>query len=89
MAAAVPDRLLQLLSAASSKVARVEAAERLRNNRVRILKDVCSPLPQLDLDGESLDRPLQRIRVPPEHEAIADEALRELERRCLLSRRYL
>jgi hypothetical protein len=80
-AAAVPTMLQQLLSAASSKVARDEAAERLRNNRVRILKDLCDPLPQLDLDGDSLMRTQQSIRIAPEHVAIADEALRELERR--------
>ena len=81
--AANTSMLQQLRAAAASRPARDEARTRLHNNRVRILKEICHPSPQLDIDGKSLAQCWKRVRVNAEHETIANDALREIERRLL------
>ena len=68
--------------AAHSLEARNEAGMKLRNNHERVLKDVCNASPGANIDGKPLTQ-LGLVRVPPEHEALADAALTEIERRLL------
>ena len=68
--------------AAHSLEARNEAGMKLRNNHERVLKDVCNASPDTNIDGKPLTQ-LGLVRVPPEHEALADAALTEIERRLL------
>ena len=73
-AAAEMRAVLQQLSALNNRVeAREEAGMKLRNNRARVLKDVCNPSPDTNIDGKPLTQ-LELVRVAPEHERFADEA---------------
>ena len=55
---------------------------KLRNNHARVLKDVCNPSPDTNIDGKPLTQ-LELVRVAPEHERFADEALHEIEQTAL------
>ena len=79
---AMREVLHQLRSMTHSREAREEAGWRLRNNRACVLKDVCNPNPRFNIDGKPLTQ-LDLNRLAPEHESLADEALREIERRLL------
>ena len=72
----------QMLHDAETFAPRREAAMALRNNQARVLKDVCNPSKELNIDGKPLTQ-LELRRVAPRYEALADEALREIERRLL------
>ena len=61
---------------------RKEAGLKLRGNHARVLKDICNPSAELNIDGKPLTQ-LELTRVAPEHEPLADMALRELESRLL------
>ena len=67
---------------AHSQEAREEAGNTLRNNRARVLQDICNPSRELNIDGKPLTQP-ELVRVAPEKEADVDEALREIESRLL------
>ena len=68
--------------AAHSLEAREEAGNKLRNNRTRVLKDLCNPSKDRNIDGKPLTQ-LELVRLPPEQEPLAEGALREVERRLL------
>ena len=55
---------------------------KLRNNHARVLKDVCNPSKDKNMGGKPLTQ-LNLVRVDPKDEALADEALCEIERRLL------
>ena len=65
-----------------SPEAREEAGMKLRKNHARVLKDVCNPSTDKNIDGKPLTQ-LELVRVAPEDEELADEALHEIERRLL------
>ena len=57
---------------------------KLRNNRARVLKDLVNTT-DMNIDGDKPLTQLDLVRIPPEQEALADEALHEIERRVCLS----
>ena len=59
-----------------------EAGTKLRSNPHEVLKDVCNPSKDKNIDGKPLTQ-LNLVRVDPKDEALAGEALCEIERRLL------
>ena len=68
--------------AAHTREARDEAGLKLRNNRARVLRDMCNPTKRT-IDGTGPVSQPDLVRLAPDQEELADDALREIERRLL------